>query len=145
MTKIVKAIKNGFVHARKANWGEHVTTVTAEGVETKNVTALGDMVVTATDKMGTPVLKNGHPNIWVVKENVFNEKYTRVTSDIYRPKGNEQSFMVLDHDVEFLAPWGETQRIKKGGVINISRFDDMYGIGKEEFKDTYSILEEKEF
>jgi hypothetical protein len=64
---------------------------------------------------------------------------------LYQSKGNEQVFAVLDHDAEFLAPWGELQKIKKGGVINISSFDDVYGIGKKEFEETYVILEEKEF
>lgn len=144
--KLLKAVKKAYVSARESAGNEKIKTFAADGLETVNVTVCGDIVVTATDRMGTPVLRNGKENIWVVDPNVFNEKYILTEkAGVYRPKGDAQIFVVLDHDSEFTAPWGELQKIKKGGVINVTNFDDIYGIGETEFNNTYSVIETKEF
>lgn len=42
-----------------------------------------------------------------------------------------------------LNQWGSDMKIAKGGFINITRIDDMYGISERDFYDTYKFLDEQ--
>lgn len=123
------AAKSARIKARPAKAGEVVVTKTANGVEeTKNTAKEGDMIA-----------KNPGGEEYIINAATFAKKYEVDPSnpEQYRPKGGAQKFITLKDDLSFPAPWGEQMNIKAGGVLNISNLDDIYGIQKEEFKDTY--------
>lgn len=137
----LKAIKKGYVMGKEARGGEHVTTFSAEGVETVNTAKSGEIIVTATNKNGDTIIQNGHPNTWIVRPDVFNNKYILTEKPgVYRPRG-EQMFVILQSDTEIIAPWREIQKLKKHDLLNITNFNDIYGISAKEFYDTYKVLQ----
>ena len=50
--------------------------------------------------------------------------------------------MQINEDISFMAPWGEEQVIKAGSFLNVTDYDDIYGIAREEFIKTYSFVDE---
>lgn len=139
--KFLKAIKKGYVMGKEAHGGERVVTFNAEGVETVNTAKCGEIIVSVTNKNGDAIIQNGHPNTWIVRPDVFNNKYILSEKPgMYRSRG-EQMFVVLESDIEIIAPWREIQKLKKHDLLNITNFSDIYGISAKEFYDTYNTLE----
>ena len=123
--------KTARISARPGKVGEEIVTKMKDGhTETKNtVQAEGDMVVT-----------NPNGEQYIVDAKTFAKKYEidPTNPKQYRPKGGPQEFVIVDENVTFTAPWGETMRIKAGGALNITNPGDVYGIQKEEFEQTYA-------
>ena len=63
-------------------------------------------------------------------------------SHIYKPKGGKQIFVRINDNI-ILNQWGSDMKIAKGGFINITKIDDMYGISERDFYDTYKFLDEQ--
>lgn len=62
----------------------------------------------------------------------------------FKPKGQEQEFMRVSEDVALSVPWGKNGKnimmtVDKGGYLNITNRDDVYGIAENEFNGTYRI------
>lgn len=141
------ASKSGLVSARQVTdpKGEEITTWTSDGnKETTNIAKPGSWILSKTNKeTGQPsVDSNGHTNSWCVEDEVFKKKYDTDHPDEngnFRPAGGPQKFVELKEDVSFTAPWGEEMSIKKGGFLNVTNLDDVYGIAKDEFFETYEI------
>ncbi len=126
--------KTARIQARVGIIGEIVTTVMKDGLkETQNqVKEKGDMVAT-----------NPGGEHYIIDAKTFAKKYELdpANKKLYRPKGGAQKFLVVKEDVEFVAPWGEKMNIKAGGVLNITNLDDIYGIQKDEFEQTYALCD----
>jgi hypothetical protein len=119
------------VRARPAQAGERVATIMKDGhVETENVAKAGDVVVT-----------NPSGEQYLVAEVTFAKRYQPTeTKGEFAPKAAPVKALVTNENVEFEAPWGETMRIKAGGVL-LSENGEVRGVQAEEFAETYRYLD----
>lgn len=137
----VKAMKSGMIDIRKIHEGQAVKTWTSDGnLETVNTAQGNEYIARKLNEDGTPAIDAfGHFNEWLISRETLDRKYTRVSENVYRPKGGVQIFVQIPEDIVFDVSWG-TQSIKAGGVLNITNEDDMYGIAEQEFNETYRIV-----
>ena len=87
--------------------------------------------------------KDGHLLVAEKKGKVLVREVNDAESGIASPKSVPQKFVQIDRDVVIYKPWGEDgelvpQVIRAGGYLNVTNRDDVYGIAKEEFEETYS-------
>ena len=149
----IQAEKFARIIARQGNIGEEVIpwSVDAEGKEVKEKTASVELdketnmpgwVVTKTHIEGNIIIdNNNHPNQWIIADSTFNKKY-EVDPDnpsLFRPTGGIQIFVQIPENI-ILFQWGSDMQIAAGGYINITNSEDMYGISKRDFEDTYAII-----
>ena len=157
----ILAEKKGKIHARRGIVGEEVITWSEDEngnpiVEKTDIVSLDketnepEYVVTKVDDTGMPICdKHCHVNSWIIKPLVFKEKYTLDFVDeslqglIYKSSAGVQVFIPVMDNIE-LFQWGESIKIAKGGYINITKENDMYGISSRDFNDTYEIVQSKE-
>ncbi len=120
--------KCAIVTARVAEAGEEVVTVVDGTQETRNVANAGDYVV-----------RNPGGEEYIVEKAKFEGRYEMVVGaeGTYRSSGGPVRAMPLAESVRFVAPWGEEQFINAGGFL-LNNADDIYGIQKQEFFDTYA-------
>ena len=124
------------IQVRPAKPGEKVQTILADGTEETmpRVAEEGDFVV-----------KNlAGPEQWIMKPAVLAKKYVETDKPgIFKPKGGPMLAAELQETIEFQPPmWGgDTQTIKAGGflLMDPTNNKDIYGIGREEFFDTYKF------
>ncbi len=138
-----KVEKFARVHARQGTLGEEVITKMANGLEeTKNT-------VKADEKTGNPgwIVTNPDGEEYIVDDSVFQKKYEidPENAEQYKPKGGPVLSATVDEDIEFNAPWGEPMKIEAGGSLILSGPEDIYGIQKSEFENTYASTERNKF
>ena len=118
------------IQAVCAKGGEEIETVLADGTkETMNIANAGDWIVT-----------NPGGEKYIVPSAKFAKKYepdNELGENWFKPTGGVQSFLETTQDICFICSWGEEQFIKAGGMINVSDLDDIYGIARGEFFETY--------
>lgn len=103
-------------------------------------------VVAKADENGVAVIdKNGHPNQWIIEDSKFRQKYevNSVYPWLFKPTGGVQTFVELPQGIT-LEQWGEVMAIDAGGFINITNANDLYGISKRDFEDTYRVVQPPE-
>jgi hypothetical protein len=132
--------KTAQVIAFSTNVGEQVATIM------KN----GHVVTTNTAKAGDRRIVNPSGEQYLISADKFAARYNATEKPtIYIPKAAPIQITRLAENVEFVAPWGELMQIRAGGVLattdtanpsGIGR-NDVYGIQKEEFAETYSIIQ----
>lgn len=128
--------KSAKVKARKAVPGETIVTIMKDGHEETTNTA----------KENQMVVKNPDGEEYIIDNKKFNDRYKLFSNKVenkfktYIPVSDpiRPYFLEEDENVEFDAPWGETMKIKGGGVIINNGPNDIYGIQKNEFYSTYS-------
>ena len=129
-------LKTAKIKARPAREGEEVITKMADNhVETKcKVKDDCHMVIT-----------NPNGEEYVVSCADFDKRYEKAPegNGFYIPKPIPQEMLVIDEDIQFMAPWGEIMDIRAGGALNITEIDKayIYGIQPLEFKQTYKKVE----
>ena len=146
------AIKFARIVARQGIVGEVVETYTANGilekkslVELDKITNQPGWIVTKVDENGQIIIDEyGNKNEWIIDDSVFKKKYEidPENPSLYKPIGGPQIFVEIPDDIT-LQQWGSEMNIEKGGYINITNVDDMYGISKRDFDDTYRFVEEE--
>jgi len=102
-----------------------------------------DYVVTKLDENGNVVIdEHGHKNQWIIDGVTFEKKYEIDSSmeGVYKPKGGPQIFVELSESI-MIYQWGRDMIIAEGGYINITNPDDMYGISRRDFEDTYRFID----
>ena len=124
------------IHARQGILGEEIVTKMANGLEeTRNT-------VTADEKTGEPgwVVTNPDGEEYIVADSTFKKKYEidPENPEQYKPKGGPVLSSPINEHIEFNAPWGETMKIEAGGSLILSGANDIYGIQKAEFENTYA-------
>ena len=124
------------IHARQGVLGEEIITKMANGLEeTRNT-------VTADEKTGEPgwVVTNPDGEEYIVADSTFKKKYEidPENPEQYKPKGGPVLSSQINEHIEFNAPWGEIMRIEAGGSLILSGPEDIYGIQKAEFENTYA-------
>lgn len=136
------------VKARLAVPGEEISSVTGDGLETKNKAGTGDFVV----ENATAAKER-----YIIKEESFHKKYTKDHAaeqgwDWYIAKGKiiaiEITGEVLQHfgwqsPVYFEAPWKESMVVKDGDflVTPLPDKNEIYRIARTEFFETYALIE----
>lgn len=99
-------------------------------------------IATKVDENGELIVdNNGHINSWIIDDSTFKKKYEidEENPDLFKPKGGIQTFVQIKENI-ILNQWGSDMQIAKGGYINITNPDDLYGISERDFLDTYKIL-----
>ena len=145
-----EAYKFARIIAKQGKVGETVISWSADSIgnEVKEKVAQVELdgetkepgwIVTKVDEAGNIIVdNNNHPNQWIIADSTFKKKY-EVDSDnptLFKPKGGPQIFVQITDDI-ILSQWGMEMKIAKGGYINITNPNDMYGISKRDFDDTY--------
>ena len=124
-------IKTAKIKARPAVEGEEIITEMKDHhIETKcRVKNCDSMVIT-----------NPNGEQYVVSRADFNKRYDPAGENgVYIPKPLPQKMLIIDEDIQFIAPWGEVMDIRAGGALNITEIGKgyIYGIQPLEFKQTY--------
>lgn len=127
------------VNAVKGRAGQEVVTVMANGLEeTRNVVKA--------DEFGNPgwIITNPSGEQYIVPDKKFKQRYdlAKGYNNIYPSIYSPIDAIQINEDISFVAPWGETMNIEKGGYLVINSKDDIYGIQEKEFYETYMPLEE---
>ena len=148
-----QAVKYTRIIARPGVLGEEIVTwsVDAEGkpiVEKRDrvtedpETKETGWVVTKADENGNAIVDaNGHINQWIISAPKFHQKYEGTDVEgLYKPVGGPQVFVELPINA-IIFQWGQEMRIAAGGFINVTNLDDIYGISKRDFEDTYRFVE----
>ena len=149
------ACKYARIIARQGVPGEVITTWSVnekgESIKERESTVTIDpetgnpgWVVTKATEDGEVIIDiHGKDNTWIISDSVFRKKYEVADLDIgmYKPKGGIQKFVEVKENI-ILNQWGKDTKIAQGGYINITNIDDMYGISKRDFQDTYKIISE---
>lgn len=149
----VEAEKFARIMARPGTVGEEVISWSVDSVgnelkEKVDTVSLDEetnepgWVVTKTDENGNIILdNNGHSNDWIIPDSTFKKKY-EIDGDnptLFKPKGGVQIFVQIPDNIT-LNQWGSDMNIAAGGYINITNPNDMYGISKRDFEDTYKVI-----
>lgn len=103
-------------------------------------------IVTKVDEQGNPIIdNNGQSNQWIIEDSVFKRKYEVDPKNtfLFKPKCGPQTFVEIPDNI-ILDQWGSEMKIGAGGYINITNIDDIYGISKRDFEDTYKFTNELE-
>ena len=103
--------------------------------ETRNTVKLDE-------KTGEPgwIVTNPDGEEYIVEDSIFKKKYEIDPENPtqYKPKGGPVLSSPIDEHIEFEAPWGETMKLEAGGSLILNGPNDIYGIQKAEFDNTYS-------
>lgn len=102
-------------------------------------------VVVKADQNGNVIVdNNGHKNEWIIDYKTFKKKYEidPENPNLFRPVGGVQTFVQINENI-ILNQWGSDMQIAKGGYINITNAEDMYGISERDFLDTYKFIQEE--
>jgi len=131
------------IRARKAEKGEHVTTVTSDGKETENVAESGDYLVENQT--------SAHER-YLVSSEKFADRYKKQRDvdngwAIYKPMGKVCAVELSDElltrlelqdEFEIEAPWGAAEVVRKDDfVVSTPDFSEVYRIARREFLETY--------
>lgn len=124
------------IRARQGSLGEEIITKMANGLEeTRNT-------VTTDEKTGEPgwIVTNPDGEEYIVADSTFKKKYEidPENPELYKPKGGPVLSSQINENIEFNAPWGEIMKIEAGGSLILSGPQDIYGIQKNEFENTYA-------
>lgn len=124
------------IHARQGKVGEEIVTTMANGLEETRNTVIVD------EKTGEPgwVVTNPDGEEYIVPDYTFKKKYEidPKNPEQYKPKGGPVLSSQINENIEFDAPWGESMKIEAGGYLILNGPDDIYGIQKAEFENTYA-------
>ncbi|MCM1440433.1 MAG: hypothetical protein NC131_14695 [Roseburia sp.] len=145
----VMAQKVGKVIARPAVAGEDIIVYSHRNTISALVTGVaGEYVLTKADMDGKIILdKDKHRHMWQVPRNVLERNYVIPDEGIngktvLDPVQKTQWFMQIDRNIAIPVRWGEygmtvNQLLEQGDYINISDENDMYGVPRQDFNDTY--------
>ena len=132
-----EAYKVGYIKVRKAINGEVVETYTSGILETKYIAKKGEYIATQLDKENKPFVdQNGKINQWIISNKTLNSKYLAIGKDIYQPKQMKYTFVKVDKNICFKTNKGK-MLLLKGGYLDISNPNGIYGIQKTDFDRTY--------
>lgn len=142
------AVKGAPVIARQITEpeGETVVTIVKGGEETTNHGDPGDWVVINADaETKTPIAVDtkGTLNRYIIKAEDFPKLYdvSSIGDDGFaKPLGTPRKVIRISESIAIEPSWGGEQLIRAGGVLNITNPDDVYGVAKDEFEQTHTII-----
>lgn len=130
------AYKTANVVARRGYVGEIVETVMKNGLrETKNMVSYDPIT-------GEPdwVLTQPNGELTVITDSKYRSLYNIANTkpgEELNPIPLNRPVLEVDENVCLVTSWGEMQYIKAGGVLVTLASNDIYGIQKEEYENTY--------
>ena len=151
----IRAVKFARIKARQGTVGETVDSWSVdedgnpilekdkEVVKLDEKTGKPGWIVTKVDMAGNVIIdKHGHVNEWIIDASIFNDKYEidPENPSIFKPVGTPQIFVQIQESV-IIHQWGSDEKIGSKGYINVTNLNDIYGISKRDFEDTYKIVE----
>ena len=143
MAELFKPIDTQNLDWNRSNWAQKTSSVRAEHVpaNTPITTRMkdGHIETQNTSKEGDVLVTNPSGEQYLVGQEKFNARYDQ-RGDVFTPKAAPVEVMAIRENVSFKAPWGEEMKIKAGGVLVKAGENDVYGIQKEEFHETYDVL-----
>lgn len=138
------AFPSGFrIFGRIIGGKSHCDGVGSEAIET--ILADGTRETTNTANAGDWIVTNPGGEQYIVPSAKFPKKYEpapELGDGWFKPTGGVQKFLELSEDTSFVCSWNEEQFIAAGGMINVTCLDDIYGIARQEFFDTYKECDE---
>lgn len=133
--------------ARQGQIGEKVQTILADGTkETEFRTVKLDE---KTNKPGWIVKNINGPEQWIIEDSTFQKKYESDPDQlgVFKPKGGPMLAAQITENLQITPPnWGgDIQKINAGGYLLMDPTNptDIYGIGEEEFKNTYAFTSQE--
>lgn len=155
--KQIEARKTGSVKVRRVSEKERLITYSQGGIiEADETVNPGSYILMKVERDGTPIVDEYfHTNCWQASAETLLKKYD-VSSErdivngmILQPKGGMQKFVFVNRNITIMVPWGENgsmipQNIERGGVLNVTDENDIYGVSSRDFKDTYEIIKREE-
>lgn len=136
VSKPERYAKFALITAVQGKVGQRLETVMKNGlVETVNIVSVDEKT-----NQSDWIITNPSGEQYLVKDSTFKKKYEALDLDnnVYKPKGGVCIFVQTNEDISFVAPWGEKMNISKGGYLNITNLDDIYGVQQDEFNETYA-------
>ncbi len=142
--------KSKKIFAKKAKEGEHIYTITSDGVETENTANKGDYIIKNQTEAG---------EMYIVGKRKFKERYKYLKKaknefSLYSPRGKViaiemTSAFLTANDFEevfyFISPWQEKMIVRKDDfLVCPPDFSEIYRIARKEFFETYQFEEEEE-
>lgn len=138
--------KYKIIYARKAIVGEEIKTYTSDGLETKNIAAVGDFVVKNTTNA---------QEMYILTKEKFNKRYKFSkkldnTWDIYKPIGTIKavladnsllkSLKINENEFYIVTSWDEKMIVKNGDyLVSPMEYNEVYRIANKEFFETYKL------
>ncbi len=133
--------KYASITAEQGKVGQKVETIMKNGMhETVNIVSYD----TAT---GSPdwIVTQASGEKMVVNDTKFKSIYQMPKDmkegEIIKPNGLYRPMVLVNENIAIKTSWGETQFIKKGGVLVVMASNDIYGIQKDEFLASYNIID----
>ncbi|MBK8514734.1 MAG: hypothetical protein IPL55_00160 [Saprospiraceae bacterium] len=139
--------KTGQVQATKAKGGEVIASITSSGFETTKTANKGDYILTN--------LHSKAKERYIISPEKFITRYKKISTisrgvGLYSPTGKVRAITLTKSLLDtmkwkdqfyILAPWGENQYVEKGDYLVCPLTEDeVYRIGKKEFKETYKRM-----
>lgn len=123
------------IKARQGKFFEMIENKSRDGLVVKKEYVTRDDVTKQLDWIIT--LDNGRQMI--MKDSTFKNKYKVFNEEegLYISKAIE-SFVQVDDDIKFNAPWGEVLCINKGDYLNITNPSKIFGVKKDNFHKYYA-------
>ena len=134
--EVISAKKTAVVQARQGTVGEVVTT---DIDKTTNIVKLDD----ETGKPGWVVTNPGGEE-YVISDSKFSELYEETDKPGKYAKKAIQLLVPCEKTVEFEPLWGGSFTVEAGGYFTINGYQDIAGIQKDVFEQTYVIVSQSQ-
>lgn len=131
------------ITARQGEVGEKVETILADGTKETEVREVA--LDPKTNKPGWIVKNINGSEQWIIEDSIFTKKYEADPEQpgVFKPKGGPMLAAQIFENLQITPPnlGGDIQRINAGGYLLMDPTNptDVYGIGEEEFNNTYSF------
>lgn len=133
---VISGKKTAVVQARQGHVGEVITT---DIDKTKNTVTLDDK----TDKPGW-IVTNPDGEEYIVRDSKFSEIYEPAEKPGEYSKKAIQLLVPCNETVEFTPTWGGSFTVEAGGYFTINGYNDIAGIQKDAFAQTYKVVSQSE-
>ena len=134
--EVISAKKTAVIQARQGTVGEVVTT---DIDKTTNVVKLDD-------ETGRPgwVVTNPGGEEYIISDSKFSELYEAADKPGEYAKKAIQLLVPCEKTVEFEPSWGGSFTIEAGGYFTINGYQEIAGIQKDAFEQTYIIISQSQ-
>lgn len=136
-----EAVKVASIRAEQGVPGQTVVTITKSGDGKEFLETVNEVKVDSVTGNPGWIVTNPGGERYIVDDSVFCEKYYQsddvLGTDVYHSKAAPALVVRIGEDISFVAPWGEDMNIQAGGFLVLAGKDNIYGIQKDKFFETY--------
>ena len=138
--EIIQGKKKVMIQAYQGEIGEKIQTITKNNFREveENIVKMDEIT-----KLPDWIVINPGGEKYLVNDSNFRRKYEEIKEKpgFYKSRKKSVWFLQINENISFVTLRGSLMNIKKGGYLVISNLNDIYGIQKEEFEETYEIIE----